>query len=237
MSVPFARYDGYINGNDDDAVERKAAWIEKSLRETGYEPTEEDKKTITEIAENGPYDYHEGVTAEVFWRGEVSDLEPLEPSSGSERSLAFEKPNILVMDTGSGSGYDATLENKHTFKARVPFFDEDEGVTERRSEGRSSVQLDKDRPGYSWDETAGLAPGAEAFDPPEVECVVNKDRDPRYVKGANPEEDAMSNEEWREMMMNYPTSHDFAERRADDRKREREAREYERKHPGRTINS
>lgn len=170
MRIPLARYDGdYINGLSDGAEDRKAEWVERELRKTGYEPTEEDKATIQEIAANGPYDYHEGVTMEVFWHGDVADLEPLDYAKGGEnRELSFKSPNILVMDPTNGSGFDANLEKPHTFNARVPFFDEEEDVTERKNREKPTVQLDRDRGGYSWDETAGLYAGAEGFAAPEV---------------------------------------------------------------------
>lgn len=123
-------------------VERVKA-VEKALEEAGMTPQpgreQETAEAVTELVDNGPATWHEGVRLEVITYGDPQDFAP--PVTKS-RQVELENPRVLLLDSTSGSGHDV----------QIP------GTYRKTLSGRPDKPfvLDSQAPGYGWDESAGV---------------------------------------------------------------------------------
>lgn len=147
--------DKLLSGHHEDAAELRAKYIAEQLKLAGFDPdtmTDEDRDEIMSLATEGPYDWHEGVTLDVIWYGDIAD--GAMGNGGSPRKLTFggapvhsrENPDgkarVVLLDRWNGSGYDVALSQPLTVTV----------------DNRNAPRLDSDEDSgdYGWDDTAGV---------------------------------------------------------------------------------
>jgi hypothetical protein len=150
----IANAEVYADGDDvrfgqHDVTDGRVALISRVLTEQGMDVTSvEAQGAIRELAIEGPYDWHEGVTLEVIWYGGVEEASAIPRSDSlfpdaAGRKLKFAEPHVLLLDAWNGQGYEATIPSTLTVTVTP----------------ESPAQLDSEG-GYGWDEIAGVNKGA-----------------------------------------------------------------------------
>lgn len=136
-----------FSGHDDAVWDKRIQHIEDRLTAAGMTIGEEERKDISDLVHNGPFDWHEGVRLEVIYQDDLRNSTVWDQTDGGikERDLEFSDPHILLIDSINGSGYDTQI--KGTIKARI-------------SEDRPAMLDEKPDFGYSWDDVCGLVKSA-----------------------------------------------------------------------------
>ena len=114
------------------------------------------REAVAGLVTEGPAVWHEGVTLDVIWYGDIADaaapLDYEQNSAEAGRTLNFTDARVVLLDTINGSGMDAEISGplNVTVTQAVP------------------AQLDSGQPGYyGWDDTAGVV--KSAYEPGNLE--------------------------------------------------------------------
>ena len=137
-----------FSGHDDAVWDKRIAHIEERLTAAGMSIGEEERKDISELVHNGPWDWHEGVRLEVIYQDDLANSTVWDRTGGGsikERDLEFSNPHILLIDSINGAGHDTRING--TIKTRV-------------SADRPAMLDEKPDFGYSWDDVCGLVKSA-----------------------------------------------------------------------------
>lgn len=104
--------------------------------------TPEVRARATELVAEGPQTWHEGVTLDVIWCGDVSDaaMTPEQADAGG-RQLSFQDASVVLLDTSNGSRHDVEIPGALTTKVTdIP----------------AHLDSFRGQDGYGWDDTAGV---------------------------------------------------------------------------------
>lgn len=139
-------------------VQRRRDIVADKLAEHGVDTAlPANREAIAELIDNGPYNWHEGVSLDVIFHAKVNEVSA---SQDGPSKLAFTDPYVVLIDRINGSGHDVKLQG--TVSKRIP-------EAEKASEPETRVFLDDDgRGGYGWDQVAGVVKSAYAV---EIERV------------------------------------------------------------------
>lgn len=135
-------------------VQRRRDIVADKLAERGIDTTlPANREAIAELIDNGPYNWHEGVSLDVIFHARVNEVSA---SQDGPSKLAFNDPYVVLIDRINGSGHDVKLQG--TVSKSIPEAD-------KASEPESRVFLDDGgRGGYGWDEVAGVVKSAYAVE-------------------------------------------------------------------------
>lgn len=161
---------------DDDSREDRKKAVLSILSDHGADITAPGvDEAITELIDNGPYDFHEGTRLELIFTTGIEDMAATPREGGEEvqrKQLTFTSPQLLLIDTVNGSGHEVALPTTVTKVLDQPEEDGDEVPRE------GSVCLDSDAGGYSWDDVCGLVKSYYKPHAPSAEWLVGGPREP-----------------------------------------------------------
>lgn len=112
-------------------------------------------EAVAELLSEGPDTWHEGVTLDVIWYGDIADATVIGPQGAAPAEITFTKPHIVLLDPMNGSGHDVELPDmliKHVTPSDPAHLDSA-----------------SHRHGYGWDDTAGVY--MPAYAPENVSVV------------------------------------------------------------------
>lgn len=135
-------------------VQRRRDIVADKLAEHGIDTASAaNREAIAELIDNGPYNWHEGVSLDVIFHAKVNEVSA---SQDGPSKLAFTDPYVVLIDRINGSGHDVKLQG--TMSKSIPEAD-------KASESESRVFLDQGgRGGYGWDQVAGVVKSAYAVE-------------------------------------------------------------------------
>jgi hypothetical protein len=133
-------------GRNDRASEARIKVLQDILGDRGFDVTSKEAlDNLAELVDNGPYDWHEGVSAEIIWYGDISDAnvgEWVDGEQKDERRLEFgDSAHVLLIDKYNGSGHEVEFSGG--------------GINTTINKDNPAV-LDSKAVGYGWDEVAGV---------------------------------------------------------------------------------
>ena len=152
---------------DHGGLEHRRDAIASMLADSGLDASSpEAQEAITELVENGPWDWHEGVQLDVIFYDDIADLAPSTSSdadedAGKSRELEFTNPRVLLIDKWNGSGHDVRIPG--TLKRTLG-----QPAEGRELDQTQRVYLDSKAGGYSWDDVCGLHKPAYADGAPRT---------------------------------------------------------------------
>ena len=135
------------SGHNDRSSEARVLVLQELLGDRGFDVTSDEAvANLQELVENGPFDWHEGVTPEIIWYGDISSAnvgEYIDGEQKTERRLDFgDEAHVLLIDRYNGSGHEVSLKG---------------GAINATVSTDNPVILDSDSSnGYGWDEVAGV---------------------------------------------------------------------------------
>lgn len=133
---------GVVWGNTADLDLRERV-VTEHLAGYGIDFTDpRNREAVSELVANGPHDLTDGVKLELISYNDVEDLAPGE----QDKTVTFTDPNVLLIDTMSGSGYDTKLFG--AVSVPVPAAPEEND--------KKTFYTDAGAPGYGWDDVAGV---------------------------------------------------------------------------------
>ncbi len=119
--------------------------LEAKFKELGLDSsTEINREAIEDLVNNGPEYWHEGVSLDVIWSGPYTDAVP----GGDEKSLSFNDPNMVLIDSFNGSGWEAQTQG--TIKRTIGARSEESDLP-----GDKRAYLDNLAGEYGWGDIAG----------------------------------------------------------------------------------
>lgn len=137
-------------GNREGSTAKREQVISDLLTGAGVDTSSaEVRQAISELVEEGPYDWSDSVRLDVLWHGPIGDVAATpreEIGLSGTRSLSFSSPSVVLIDTQSGSGYETTIPGTVTTKID--------------SQTGAKPTLDYMSNGYGWDQTAGVVKSA-----------------------------------------------------------------------------
>jgi hypothetical protein len=133
-------------GKNDRASEARVLVLQELLGDRGFDVTSDEAiQNLHELVDNGPYDWHEGVTPEIIWYGDISSAnvgEYVDGEKKDERRLDFgNSAHVLLLDRYNGSGHEVEMNGG--------------GINATISTDKPAI-LDSKSNGYGWDDTAGV---------------------------------------------------------------------------------
>ena len=151
----------YEKINDDTDYEKmideRVNFIESQLRSKGVinnDLSREDRDAIKLMVYQGPPSWHEGVTLDAIWFGEIDEVALSNPDETRVVTTSHSGANIVLLDPWNGSGDEAQILSSNLNLT----FTKDNPAT-----------LDSQTNGYGWDEIAGLVHSAYRTDFNDVE--------------------------------------------------------------------
>ncbi|WIB65318.1 hypothetical protein [Curtobacterium sp. MCBD17_040] len=136
----------FYNDTHWDAIrERRVAALQEALASHNVTVTAEVRQALEELVVEGPADWHDGVSLDVIWYGDVAEagLAGADRGEAAGRTLSFENAEVVLIDRVNGSGY----------SARIP------GTLTTTVTDDAPAFLDSARSGnhgYGWDDVAGV---------------------------------------------------------------------------------
>lgn len=169
----FERANGFsrraLYGGESDTQQARAAFLAEKLHAAGLDTDRQEvKDAVNDLVSEGPEYWHEAVTLDAIWYGDIRDAAlPAAAEQEVSRSIVLggapahskENPqghvNVVLLDSANGSGYAASIP----------------GTLNLTLTPESPAKLDSggDSAGYGWDDTAGVYKPAFAVDVRDAE--------------------------------------------------------------------
>lgn len=126
-------------------ADAKMSELERRFRQLGLDPTSKvNAEAIEDMVLNGPEYWHEAVSLDVIWYGTYSTVIP----GSAEQTVAFTNPNLVLIDSMNGSGFDAEVEGTITRTLGIR--------SETALDSKHRAYLDSKAGQYGWAEIAGV---------------------------------------------------------------------------------
>jgi hypothetical protein len=141
-----------LNSADPRGRQARIDAVNSALSSAGADIADaETAEAVEELIDNGPWDWHEGVTLDVIFYTPIGDASAA-PQSDTDapgsigRDIVLTGARVVLLDPWNGSGHDVAIPGK---------------LTTRVTPGNPAT-LDSEAAGYGWDHVAGVVKSAYA---------------------------------------------------------------------------